>query len=356
MLNWIKPNYSKSRVKLAGKRIRDNAFTGEDIEVMENFRASHAYILNTFQSTLRNRSRYKSITVAQRLKRRNTIFDKLRREPHMQLSTMHDIAGCRLIFQSQEDLVKFRSSLHNARFKHKLLFNDTDKDKYNYIIKPKESGYRGIHDVYEYHVSSTSGPIWNGLRIEIQYRTIYQHAWATAVEVADLITTSRIKFSEADEYHRIFFQLASEMIARSFEHQNSCLKDISNIELVHEFEKYERKIGLMRAFSHLEKTNSKPKFKKNTLLIYITDTETNKKRLEIETFDTVNKAIQRYEELEKKYGDNADTVLVRAENEESIRDAFRNYFSDTNEFTRYIKSSREILARYPRNHIVPVKA
>lgn len=98
MANWIAPNFSVSRVRAAGKRIRENRANNEDLLVLENWRASHAYVLNTFQTNLRRRAKGAVVTVAQRLKRRATIFDKLTRESSMQLNTMHDIAGCRLIF------------------------------------------------------------------------------------------------------------------------------------------------------------------------------------------------------------------------------------------------------------------
>ncbi|MEO9962067.1 MAG: hypothetical protein ABJF07_17380, partial [Nisaea sp.] len=119
MPGFIKPNYSSSRVKAAGKRFRKGEPTLEDAMVLDNWRASHSYVLNTFQANLRLRAKGKDITVAQRLKRRPTIIDKLRREPTMQLNTMHDMAGCRLIFENIEELEKFRLSMIYSRFKHK---------------------------------------------------------------------------------------------------------------------------------------------------------------------------------------------------------------------------------------------
>ncbi|WP_196802587.1 RelA/SpoT domain-containing protein [Magnetospirillum fulvum] len=229
MVHWIEPEYSKTRVRQAGKNIRDGKEDLSDLIVIENWRACHAYVLNTFQANLRNRTRGTKIVVAQRLKRRNTIFDKLRREPHMQLPTMHDIAGCRLIFENEKELFDFRRKMHKASFKHKC--KSKDDDRYNYILNPKESGYRGIHDVYEYDVNSSKGITWNGLLLEIQYRTKYQHAWATAVEVADLITTNRIKFSDADQYHKNFFKYASEIIARAYEGRTACLPNLKTKSL-----------------------------------------------------------------------------------------------------------------------------
>ena len=125
-------------------------------------------VLNTFQAILRNRTRKTKIVVAQRHKRQSTIFDKLRRLPRMQLARMDDVAGCRLIFENIKSLYFFRSVLHAAHFNH-LLKNDIDK--YDYMKHPKETGYRGIHDVYAYDVNSEHGKPYKGLLIELQYRT-----------------------------------------------------------------------------------------------------------------------------------------------------------------------------------------
>lgn len=74
-MQWIEPRFSKSRTKAAGSRIRDGNYTPEDVEVLENHRASHRYIMNTFNVALRRRARDREVVVAQRLKRRKTIFD-----------------------------------------------------------------------------------------------------------------------------------------------------------------------------------------------------------------------------------------------------------------------------------------
>jgi putative GTP pyrophosphokinase len=343
--NWIRPAFSKSRVKAAGKRLRDGTFDLEDVAVLENWRACHSYILNTFQAILRFRSKGKDITVAQRLKRRHTIFDKLRREPSMQLSTMHDIAGCRLIFDSEAGLMEFRRSLHKSKARHKL--RSSDSDRYNYILYPKESGYRSVHDVYEYCVSSKNGVTWNGLLIEIQYRTIFQHAWATAVEVADLITYKRIKFSEADQDHHYFFQLANEIIARAWESRISCLSELPNGEIVREFNRIDKKLGLMGLFENLKQSKKAFGLKMNTLLIFHLEPREQEDALQTETFDNVNKAIERYEELEKSNRGNLDIVLVRADSSEDVRVAFRNYFSDAHDFVQYINDGCRILEADP---------
>lgn len=341
MVNFAKPEFTISRVRAAGKRIVKGRETAEDNKVLENFRGSHAYILNTFQANIRNHSKGIATSVGQRLKRRNTILDKLLREPNMPLASMHDIAGCRMIFNTLEDLHGVRASMHAARWKHSLSHSP---EKFDYILRPKPTGYRGIHDVYEYAVNSVGGKAWNGLKVEIQYRTLPQHAWATAVEVADLITSNRIKFADAQKHYLRYFQLASEIIARTAEGQNSCCAGLLDKQLKDEFLLSDRRLGLLQTFDNLRGTSDKGlKFRKNTILIFRFDLNKDEDALQLKTYENVNRAIEAYDELEKKYGDAADIVLVRGESEENIRDAFRNYFSDARAFVDLIREGVDSL-------------
>lgn len=336
MSKFAHPEHSKGRVNRAGNNVRADQYDDDDIAVIENWRASHSYILNTFQATLRGRSRGHDVVVAQRLKRRNTIFNKLSRQEGMQLARMHDIAGCRLIFNTAEDLYRFRSSLHAARFKH-VLRNGVDD--YDYIKTPKATGYRGVHDVYQYNVLSVGGEKWNGLLLELQYRTIYQHAWATSVEVAGLITEHQPKFNNGDERHLHFFRLASEIIARVYEASRSCLPDLTDQQVVAEFREIEAQINLLRTLKGINTINKEVTEGKNAILIFSEDTGA----LDVKTFNSAPLAIMKYFELEKS-SVGKDIVLVRADSSEDIRFAFRNYFSDTNDFVRLVEEGCERLS------------
>lgn len=98
------PGRSKSTVNRAGDNVRKDAATTEDLRVIDEWRAAHREVLNTFQAILRGRTRGTAISVAQRHKRKRTIFDKLDRFPGMLRSRMDDVAGCRLIFNIHENL------------------------------------------------------------------------------------------------------------------------------------------------------------------------------------------------------------------------------------------------------------
>ena len=270
------PAGSKSRVNRAGESVRAGTQSAEDLHVIEQWRAAHRAVLNTFQAILRTRTRGKEISVAQRHKRKRTIFDKLNRLPGMQLSRMDDIAGCRLIFKDLPTLIKFRENFHNAHFNHKRR-NELDKD--DNIKKPKATGYRGIHDVYEYNVNSEVGKELVGLYLEIQYRTLVQHAWATAVEVIGFITESQPKFQQGDTRYETAMVLASEILARAFENTKGALPEIGDRVLIDEFLSLDKELRLLKTFRALNAADKAVTERKNAILIF-----SGNQKLDVRTF------------------------------------------------------------------------
>lgn len=329
------PGGSKSRVDRAGENIRKHIFTYEDLRVVEDWRAAHRAVLNTFQAILRNRTRSQNITVAQRHKRKLTIFDKLERFPAMQLARMDDVAGCRLIFKDIDSLYNFRGKFLTARFHHK---RKNELDKYDYIKYPKDSGYRGIHDVYSYDVNSESGKDLKGLLVEIQYRTGIQHAWATAVEVIGFITASQPKFEKGDKRYQHAMALASEILARSYENMTGPFPNMSDMDLVKEFLEKEKEINLLSILRGLNSTNANISENRNAILIFSPSGE-----LEIKTYRSAPEALRALFELEAEQP-GKDIVLVKADTTEEVRFAFKNYFSDAQDFIELVEQGCEKLA------------
>ncbi len=100
---WAIPQFPKGQVDNAGRTLaRPNAPWDEllhALEVVNNWRASHSFPLNTFQVRLRLKGREidPGCLVAQRIKRLSSITYKLKRFDKMLLSRMQDIGGCRAI-------------------------------------------------------------------------------------------------------------------------------------------------------------------------------------------------------------------------------------------------------------------
>ncbi|MBS1057181.1 RelA/SpoT domain-containing protein [Gluconobacter kondonii] len=321
---------SKKRIKRAGEAVRDGADTLEDREIIDLWRTAHRNVLNSFQAILRGRARYKPITVAQRHKRRNTIFDKLRRFPTMNLARMDDVAGCRVIFDNIISLNKFRKEMHAAKFHHTL---KNTPDKYDYISNPKDTGYRGIHDIYEYDVNSVNGTPYRGLNIEIQYRTRIQHAWATAVEVIGSITDSQPKFQSGDRKYEYIMSLASEMLARVYENRNSCHPEMDNSKLAQTFVDLDSELKLTSTLSGLSSSKSNFRENKNYILVF-----GENEKLDVKPYKDSTSALKELFLLENKFP-GRDIVLVRANSSNELKDAFRNYFSDATEFVQLIEKA-----------------
>lgn len=322
----VAPWGSKERVNRAGNAIREGKISNDDVHVLENWRGAHAYVLNTFQAILRNRTRGTPIVVAQRLKRRATIVDKLHRHPDMQLARMDDLAGCRLIFPSLNDLAAFRSDFHKAGFRHR---RKNDVDKYDYIKRPKQLGYRGIHDIYEYDTKSKQGALFKGLQIEIQYRTECQHAWATSVELVTQFTGAEPKFARGDNRTMDFFRLASEVIARTKEDMPSCFPGLSNAEIADRLAAIDAETGIMKIFRGTAATHEGSEAKE--LILHLRKDGS----LTIHDFPDLKELVTAYFRLEKEFPDD-DIVLVRGETFDEIRTTYRNYFSDVGAFVKYI--------------------
>lgn len=330
------PGGSKSRVNKAGKKVREGNATADDLRAIEDWRAAHRAVLNTFQASLRTRTRNKPIVVAQRHKRRNTIFNKLRRIPKMELARMDDIAGCRLIFDTVDDLHDFRRQFHKARFRHK---RKNENDKYNYIETPKSTGYRGIHDVYAYDVNSKNGDRYKGLLIEIQYRTQVQHAWATAVEVIGFITENQPKFQQGDERYLECMALASEMLARVYEERFGPYPDMPDELLLRRFEVLDNELNLVRTLTGLNTAETETTRNRNTILVFKPDGD-----LEVHSYRDATEALHDLFRLENENPD-LDIVLVKADTSEEIRMAFKNYFSDAKDFVRYLTQAQRELRK-----------
>ena len=248
---------------------------------------------------------------------------------------MDDVAGCRVIFPDITTLYEFRERLHKARFKHK---RRNDIDKYDYIKYPKNTGYRGIHDIYEYDVNSTAGDGSRGLFVEIQYRTFVQHAWATAVELIGHVTASQPKFQQGDKRYEAAMAYASEILARAHENRRSTFNDLEDDEILKRFMELDAELALMNLLRNLNAADAQITSNKNIILIF-SDTSD----LETISFSSATDALRALFEMEGK-NPGKDIVLVRADSTEEARTAFRNYFSDARDFIDLMDSGCEKLA------------
>jgi ppGpp synthetase/RelA/SpoT-type nucleotidyltranferase len=132
------------------------------------------------------------IDVTQRLKKRDTIIDKLDRYPKMKLTRMHDIGGVRARLPSVECLQNVSRRLRKTW---------TVVATRDYLEEAKDSGYRAIH-----HDVRRDGRV-----IEVQLRTIRQDAWANQVEDDGRVHSAGYKFGFGDEAIHDYYRTMSEV-------------------------------------------------------------------------------------------------------------------------------------------------
>jgi putative GTP pyrophosphokinase len=173
-----------------------------------------------------------------------------------------------------------------------------------------------VHDVYEYDVNSEVGQKIAGLNVEIQYRTLVQHAWATAVEVIGFITESQPKFQKGDKRYEHAMALASEILARTHESLEGPFPNIPDRDLISQFHAIDKELGLLRTLRGLNAANQAVSDKRNAILIFSRAGD-----LDIRTFRDAPDAFRALFELERTMPDR-DIVLVRADTSDEVRLGF----------------------------------
>ena len=338
----IEPMYSKKAVRRAGRAIGEKKGTAQELadarEVLSNFRSAHGYPLVAVTMHARQRAIRvsPSAIVARRLKRLPTILDKLERYPDMNVTTMQDLGGCRVVLATVGQVEELVEGLVGAtRTQNKIV------RVYDYIHDepgPKESGYRGVHLVYEYHASLEA---FVGLRIELQVRTELQHAWATAVETIDLFSGSGLKYGRADKDLERFFVVASSLMAIE-EHTTQVpgATDGSD-ELVAELRSLEAKVG---ALSRLEGYTAivSQHAHSNRRSVLTLELKRREQELTVTVHETMASAEQRLAKLEALDDDNLDAVLIGVTQIGQLQSAYPNYYADTTNFSNFIKRKLNI--------------
>lgn len=337
---WESPQYSKSQINKAGKIIADSTSSEEDrdaaLTILNNWRSSHAYPLQVMASNLRLRN--PDAIVVQRLKRLESITGKLERFPDMSLYRMQDLGGCRVIVEGINDVYEALNKYKNSRIRHIL------KREYDYIQKPKPSGYRSYHMVYQFQ-SDKKETYNKNMLIEIQFRTKLQHVWATAVEMMGIYTKSQLKASKGDINVLRFFVLVSSVFAK-LESMPICPNTVDNYDiLVTEIKQIDRKTNIISmlsalstAINHVDKNDH---LKKNGY--YVLQLNYKKKALRVTSFhkNQIELATKVYNQIESSNISYLDVVLVSATSFDALKAAYPNYFTDISDF---VLMMRRILA------------
>ncbi|HAF45663.1 MAG TPA: hypothetical protein DCK83_12220 [Gallionellaceae bacterium] len=349
---WPEPENNKETINAAGRAlVKANKEEWErwdsddwrkyhaTLAVINNWRGSHAYPLNTFQMNLRNTARRfeKNPLIAQRIKRLFSIGHKLDRFPTMKLSQMQDLGGCRAILahvSSVNNIAKYYAE--QSAIKHSLASVD------DYIGEPKSSGYRGIHLVYRYF-SDKKKFMYNGMKIEIQLRSKYQHAWATAVETVGMFSGQALKSSLGSEEWQRFFSLMGSVIAIR---EGTALvpgTPMGGRELIAELSFYATKLKVEERLKGYSKALHAISHAPNGAYYYLLQLDPQSGVLNVNGFKITDgaNAENQYAEAEKlvQQRPGTDAVLVSVDDVSTLWKAYPNYFADTRMFVELMNQA-----------------
>jgi hypothetical protein len=253
---------------------------------------------------------------------------------------MQDLGGCRAILANVATVHNVaRYYQESSSIKHELASKD------DYIASPKTSGYRGVHLVYRYFSDKPTKAVYNGLKIEIQLRSTYQHAWATAVETVSMFSGQALKSSQGSERWQRFFSLMGSVIAA----REKC-PPVPNTpvkrgelrselaELVESLNVADRLKEYGRALRHLEDAVYSGAGK-----YYLLQLDPRRGELRVQAFSAreLSDAEERYSEAENlvRADPSMDAVLVSVDSIIALQRAYPNYFADTRVFVQLLNQA-----------------
>lgn len=333
--------HTNSAVAKASKAIGKSRGSAADLErareIVGNFRSAHAFPLNAVTVTVRQKALQVNpdAVIAQRLKRLPTILDKLKRFPSMSVTTMQDLGGCRVVLADIDQVDRLQQELVDAKRARNRVVRQYDYirvDPDNEQSGPKESGYRGVHLVYEYHASKVE---YDGLKVELQIRTQLQHAWATAVETMDLFSGSELKYSKGDSKVIRFFVLVSSLMAHTEGTSAVPNAEGSAAELVAELRELEHELGIvsrLRGYAAIVNTHATSD-RRNALTLEL---RRSAQTLTVTVHERMSDAEARLAELEAQDDEDLDVVLVNIARIGQLQAAYPNYYADTSKFTDFV--------------------
>lgn len=338
--------YSAHTVDLAGDALIGHAdalnyFEDAGLDylgVISNWRLAHAYPLNIFQMTLRNRARAvdPSMIVAQRIKRPESIENKLRRLDDLKLSIIQDIGGCRAIVDSVEQVYKLVNRYQRKYSSHKL------DDQDDYIRRPKSDGYRSYHLIYCY--SDPNHPEYENLKIEMQIRSALQHSWATAVETVDTFLREGLKSHRGSpDWHR-FFALMGSVLALREGTRRVPRTPTDEAELIDELRHYVSKLHVFAQLESFGQTlNVIPSARQSRIKWVVLELDPGIGASSLKLYGyraaDLRDAAERLDTLERHKAKAVDAVLVSVADAAQIRNAYPNYYLDTSQFLNAVKQA-----------------
>lgn len=348
---------SKSAINRAGKSLAKGNIQGKDRDealcLINLWRKEHIDPLNQVMQmvdSVRQQSKCSGSTIlVGRLKRIDTIINKLSRPGNTStVTTLQDIAGCRLVVESNDDVQRVTSGIRERVPEIRERVPDIKIS--DYIDKPKNSGYRGVHIVFP----SCKPNRYSGLKVELQVRSREQHYWATAVETYDQASgkpsSKHVKFGLGSEEEIRFFQITSTLLHDSGT-DNSALREelrILNNEL--------NVLPILKASTQsifsfscepspdnraMDSDIHREPLKPHSDGIYLIKSSLELQQIESKYFPPIQaqEAVLAYIEAETKVenSESSSYLLAKASSTNELKSAYSNYYMTGNDFVSWLE-------------------
>lgn len=334
--------YSRNQINKAGDILlsaKDQEEYNRATDMINDWRSLHLPVLEELHNSLVSILKKEHIqihSVSQRLKRLSSIKNKLVRNLDMKLGGLQDIGGLRIVFPTMDVL----NRAYNILEKNIPENFELTKDPVNYILKPKDSGYRCIHFIYKYKSEKQE---LDGTKVELQIRTKLQHSWAMAVETAELVTETALKSSEGDVKWLDFFKFVSSLFA--LKEKTPILEEhvksgyVTAKSLIFQIYNQDRDKHFVDTLRVLNITirHSQNENHKNGYYILNINYERGIVKITAYSKDNEKKATHEYSVLEKQIErKNHAVVLVSVPKIQEIQNAYPSYFLDNKIFINII--------------------
>jgi putative GTP pyrophosphokinase len=189
--NALAADSSKAQIDKLGDRLREGPVSEEDLRLLDEYRRSFSDAYKTVVRRIRDR--FALEPTGRQEKTPRSIIAKLRREKGIRLSTIQDIAGCRVVVRDmfeQNEVV----ALLSAAFPAAKVVDRREKPSH---------GYRAVHVIAKV----------DGRPIEIQVRTLLQALWAEFSErTSDAFNDPLIKYGSGNKVALELLRGSSELV------------------------------------------------------------------------------------------------------------------------------------------------
>lgn len=306
----------------AGRQVLDADVRAKAMARVGYWRSAHLEPLKTTLEVVEDVcGRDSSTVLVSRLKRIETTINKLNRPGHsFSLKTLRDIAGARLIVESDDDMLELHERLKECRYFYATI---------DHMSMPDKTGYRSMHVVYRLDAPSSG---YRDLKVEIQLRSRLQHAWATAVEAHDIISGTSLKFGMGSLEELEYFRLVSDLMHHDFSDEDSCKRRLSELEgSLHILDRFKMAMNSMYIVDE-----EPPLLSRSDSCLITVIPEVQEISLEVFPSNREDEATRRYTELESGPEEGAFYLLARAGSFSDLKRAYPNYYFNISEFVNWL--------------------